>query len=408
MDRVVENSGTLTYNGGEWRFNLGSNANGRFENLAGGKLVFDGDGDLGHWNGGSNSIRNAGLLIRRGAGTTTITSLPLVNLADGTVRIEAGVLQPAGGFTQSGILAGRGTLAANLANNGILRPDPLPGAGLTIAGNLTQGAAGRIELTLAERDATLGHRSLTVTGSLAFGGTLAVALQPPFDEEANAVFDVIRFASRSGDFTATEGLSANFGYDFSRAFTSAALQLTVTTVGDVPSSGPPPELILLATNATTYTDWIDGVTQAWGSPSEPAIGTDSDGFTFNGALPPTGWNHDPMADPDGDGSANLLEYAFQTNPLDPTSCARLALALDSQNPGGLAAVSRLRSEAKDIVCELETSTDLANWQPAAKVPAIATTTRPAAPGISEVEIRVNPALAGRTYLRWNIRLGTAP
>ena len=42
IDRVVQNSGELTYNGGDIRFNLNTNANGRIENLAGGTFIFQG------------------------------------------------------------------------------------------------------------------------------------------------------------------------------------------------------------------------------------------------------------------------------------------------------------------------------------------------------------------------------
>ena len=323
INRVVENSGTVTYSGTAWHFNLFATSSGRMENLAGGTLIFDGDGDVQQNFGGTNAINNAGLIVRRGAGTTTITSLPLNNT--GTVRIEAGALQPAGGFTQTGVLSGGGTFVGNLTNNGILRPDPLPGAGLTINGALTQGAAGRVELTLAGRDATLAHRLLTVTGAAALNGTLAVILRAPFDEEANAVMEVIRYASRSGDFTATEGLTGNFGYDFTRAFTGTALQLTVTTAGDVPAG-------------------LAGL-----------------------ALPVDPLRLAAMAesDSDADGTSDLLELALGCDPEDATSLHRPAARIHREG-GDDFPVLRFwqRTDGTPFEYVVEYGHDLTGWQPA--------------------------------------------
>ena len=176
-------------------------------------------------------------MVRRGTGTTTISNVPLNNLATGTVRIEAGTLQPSGGFAQSGVLSGTGTLTASFTNNGTLRPDRVPG-GLTVSGNFTQGTNGRTELTLAGRDTTLVHRSLIITGSAALAGTLAINLQSPFDEAVDAAFEVVRYASRTGDFTSFEGLSDNSGYTFNRSFDSTAMQLTVSIEGDVNAPAP--------------------------------------------------------------------------------------------------------------------------------------------------------------------------
>jgi len=75
--------------------------------------------------------------LAAGAGTTQFTCGQVRFENTGTVRIESGVLQPSGGFAQSGIIEGADTLQASFTNNGTLRPDPLPGAGLTISGNLT-------------------------------------------------------------------------------------------------------------------------------------------------------------------------------------------------------------------------------------------------------------------------------
>ena len=119
-------------------------------------------------------------------------------------------------------------MAANVTNNGTVRPDSVPG-GLTIQGTFSQTAAGRLELTLRGRDATLAHRSLRITGAATFAGALDVALGSPFDEPQNSTFAIASYASSTGDFATITGLTGNFGYDFIRAFGATSLDLTVTT-----------------------------------------------------------------------------------------------------------------------------------------------------------------------------------
>jgi len=232
VGRVVRNSGSLTYNGTGWEFGDG----GRLENLAGGTLNLAGNGAFSRNVGGTNNaINNQGLIVRSGSGTNSINGLPLNNLSGGTVRLEAGTLQPSGGFNQSGIVSGTGTVASSFTNNGIIRPDAVPG-GLTISGNLTQGSAGRIELTLGAADATLGHRSLTVSGVSGianFAGTLSVTRSAAFTETNGASFEVIRFSSRTNDFSAAEGLGPVSGVALLRSFTTTSLNLTVGIVPEL-------------------------------------------------------------------------------------------------------------------------------------------------------------------------------
>jgi formylglycine-generating enzyme required for sulfatase activity len=230
--RVVKNSGTLTYNGSQW--NLGDG--GRVNNLTGGTLNLNGNGGLTRNIGGTNNaINNEGLILRSGTGTTSINDLPLNNLSGGEVRITSGTLQPSGGFNQSGIVSGTGILAASFTNNGTIRPDAVPG-GLTISGNLTQGSAGRVELTLGGRDATLGHRSLTVSGVSGianFAGSLSITRSASFAETNGASFEVIRFASRTNDFSSAEGLGPVSGVALRRSFTTTSLNLTVGLVPEL-------------------------------------------------------------------------------------------------------------------------------------------------------------------------------
>ena len=221
LDGVIENRGTLNYTGNGVLFGRDvANLSARIENATGGTFIVDGEGDFSQ-NHGSPDYRvdNAGTFIKRGAGTTTSVNNPVLLASTGTVHLEAGTLAPTGGFTQNGTLRGTGTVAANVTNNGTVRPDSVPG-GLTIQGTFSQTAAGRLELTLRGRDVTLAHRSLQITGAATFAGALDVALASPFDEPQNSTFAIASYASRTGDFASATGLAGNFGYDFTRAFSA--------------------------------------------------------------------------------------------------------------------------------------------------------------------------------------------
>jgi hypothetical protein len=354
----------VNYTGVSLFFNLGASSNGRIENESGAIFMVDGDGDISHSSGGTNAFNNAGTLIKRGNFTTFFSSfVPLNNT--GTIAIEAGILQPTGGFTQSGVLAGSGAVQANFTNNGTLRPAPLPGAGLTISGNLIQGAAGRIELTLAGRDPTRIHRSLTVTGSATLAGTLALTLQHPFAEGVGESFEVFSFTSRSGDFSAVDGLLANAGYDFSRSFTASAQQLTVVTQGEVPAPAAPAARL------------------------DPAMA---------------------KTDSDGDGICDLLEYAFGCAPDDPASRRSPSIELvRAQDPDEWTPAIRYweRSDGLPVIYTVEYSTDLANWWPADGNdgrPGLVETSRAVACPVTDVVVKrlSHPVGRGNLFLRVSV------
>jgi hypothetical protein len=364
LSRTLRNQGTVNYTGVSLFFNFGASSNGRIENESGAVFIVDGDGNFSHSSGGTNAFNNAGSLIKRGAFTTSFSSLvPLNNT--GTITMEAGILQLTGGFTQNGVLAGSGTVQANFTNNGILRPDPLPGPGLTISGNLIQGAAGRIELTLAGRDPGRIHRSLSVTGSATLAGTLALDLQHPFAEGVGESFEVFSFASRSGDFSAVEGLLANSGYDFSRAFTASAQQLTVLTQGDLPAPAVPFAFF------------------------DPALAT---------------------TDSDGDGLSDLLEHAFGCAPDDPASRRSPSIEmLRAQDLDGWTPAIRYweRSDGLPVIYTVEYSTDLASWSPADGNdgrPGLVETSRATACPVADVVVKrlSHPVASAKLFLRVSV------
>jgi hypothetical protein len=301
----------------------------------------DGEGDFSQNNGSPNyRIDNAGTFIKRGAGTTTVINNPVFFASTGTVQLEAGILTLQNAFTQSGILSGTGTLIANVTNPGIVRPDPTPG-GISIQGTFSQTAAGRLELILGGPDATLGHRSFRVTGAATLNGTLAIALASPFDEPQGAILPIVSFASRSGDFSAAEGLAGNFGYNFTRSFTATTLDLTVTTKGSVPGPIVGAAALPVPGPAVGWPAWRDAQQRRAG-----ARRIDAD------------------ADDDGDGLANLVEYAVGTDPLDPVSGVTPIEPVRVESADGPRfgiAFRRIRS-ATDIGYVVEVSENLRDWR----------------------------------------------
>ena len=208
----------------------------KFVNALGAEFEMVGNPVLRRFAVGSYAFENAGLLRKTGAGTALFENSSVNLINTGTVQVEQGTLQLDGSFGQTGRVEGKGILQTSFTNNGVIRPDFHPGGGLTVQGNLTQGAAGRIELTVGARDPSLNHRSLTVTGSATLGGALEVITGSGFNETSGEVFDVMTFASRSGDFSVVEGLTGNPQFDFTRSFTSTALRLTVS-VNQPPIAG---------------------------------------------------------------------------------------------------------------------------------------------------------------------------
>jgi phage baseplate assembly protein gpV len=364
--RVLENAGTVTHTAVNLFFNLSNiPTTARIVNLPGAVWESQGEADFKHNFAADSVFENAGIFRKTGAGTTQFTSSQIRFENTGTLRIEGGVLQALGGFTQSGIIEGTGTLQASFTNDGILRPDPLPGPGLTISGNLIQGAAGRIELTLAGRDPSRIHRSLTVTGSATLAGTLALDLQHPFAEGVGESFEVFSFASRSGDFSAVEGLLANSGYDFSRGFTASAQQLTVLTQGDLPAPAVPLAFF------------------------DPALAS---------------------TDSDGDGLSDLLEHAFGCAPDDPASRRSPSIEiLRAENPDEWIPAIRYweRSDGLPVIYTVEYSTDLASWSPADGNdgrPGLVETSRATACPVADVVVKrlSHPVGRGILFLRVSV------
>jgi hypothetical protein len=424
--RILENRGELTYDGsGLDSFNNSAftSMTSRIINGATGIWIFDGEGDITARNNTSQpgahsgiSFENAGSVRRVDVGTTTLSSdsLGVSFTNSGTVQVEAGSLQLSSGIIQSapgsvmrlaggtlggstlifanGSITGAGTINSSVVNSGAtISPDPTGTRTISITGNYTQQAGGKLELNLDSDAAGGDYDKLAVGGSASLNGSVVLRNSLAL---TNEVFPLVTYASRSGSFASITTAGSGVG---SATYLATRADFTVTAGAPESEPVPGPQL------AASYEDWVGSVAQEWAQPVASAARR-VEGAEF--IPPPSTWDNLPDSDPDGDGSNNLLEYAFQTNPLDPASFMKMAFHGENGSPESISGICRLRAPAADLECVLEVSDDLIHWQPfLGNSPEIHVADEASSgPGIRDLRIRMNTAEAKAKHLRWSVRL----
>jgi len=160
--------------------------------------------------GETDVFTNNGSFIKNTASTTTTMNIPFTN--NGTVQVTAGelVFMLNGGTYDPGetlnlgsgeVLAGSGTVAANLVNGGTVSPGASPGV-ITVDGDYTQLETGVLEIDLGGTEAGTEYDQLVVTGTATMHGTLNVTLMPGFTPQAGDIFFII---DHSGDGSSGTG-----------------------------------------------------------------------------------------------------------------------------------------------------------------------------------------------------------
>jgi len=220
----IANSGTITWTGAGV-INVGDGS--VITNQAGGLFDIQTDADFVHPFGNAGAFTNqTGATLRKSAAGLTLFPANVGLSNAGTVEILAGELRDDNGFTQTagsillnggslsaggavvisgGELRGVGTVTANVSNTGgAVRPGLSPGC-LDIVGNYTQGAAGALDVEIGGNTVCSQFDRLAVTGLATLAGTLNAALINGFSPPAGAVFQVMTFGSRVGNFTTVNG-----------------------------------------------------------------------------------------------------------------------------------------------------------------------------------------------------------
>jgi uncharacterized repeat protein (TIGR01451 family) len=214
--RPLINSGTLTYPVAANGLTL---ANGAvITNASGANLNLDGTSAIAI-TGSGNGISNSGTLNRGATGTLGIAP-SVANTA--TINANAGTLAFNGGLTQSsgstnllggsisstsaialagGSLTGNGTVAAPVNNSGAsVAPGSATASGtIAINGAYNQSGGGSMNLKIG---GTSNYDVVDVsTSGVTLAGTLNATLFNSFTPSSGNAFDVLKFSTRSGDFT---------------------------------------------------------------------------------------------------------------------------------------------------------------------------------------------------------------
>ena len=216
LDIGIQNSGSLSITGG------GSMSTGGAVNLGVyqfsiSSATVDGSGSTWTITGGLNVGSSVG------TGTLTVRNGGFVSVGS---PLSIGAL---------GTLNGDGTISGAVTNGGLVAPGSTVGA-LTINGNYTQTAVGRLAIELA---GPASFDRLLVSGSAALDGTLAVALSGSFAPTLGETFSVLTFSSESGDFAKYTGLALGDHLTLHHAFVGNSLILTArpTVDGDINLDG---------------------------------------------------------------------------------------------------------------------------------------------------------------------------
>jgi autotransporter-associated beta strand protein len=235
----------------------------------------------------------AGTLAFSGVGFLQAT--PVTLLAGSTLDVSGigSTLSPRTEFALTGGLSGSGTVTAT-DKTVIVSTTFAPGA-LAVTGNLTL-AAGTVT-TLVAAATPEASSTLTVTGAIALNGSLAITEAAGFDFVTGQNFT---FATAAGGVTTgLTGVTVN-----GVALAEATPDVWTASIGGLDYTFTESTATLAVSGGVVITPF-----QAWRDTYFPGAGNDGTGIGAN------------AADPDGDGIANLVEYATNTSPIAATPSA---------------------------------------------------------------------------------------
>ena len=251
-DRVLNNAGTATFLG---RLSLSNSA--VFNNLAGGVIDIQNDGDVFPLDA-SSSFNNAGTLVKSaGVGTSTIA----VDFSNsGIVEAQSGELEFSGytfaqqsqtagqtvlnggdlAFTngepydiQGGLLTGEGTITGDVANAGGSVAPGFSAGVIDIDGNYTQATGGTLEIDIAGLSQGTGYDLLTVSETASLGGHLEVILPGGgFAPVPGDSFQILTAGSVVGEFDTVSAVNLSPYLNMEVVYT--ATDVTLDMLGVVP------------------------------------------------------------------------------------------------------------------------------------------------------------------------------
>jgi hypothetical protein len=214
---IVASGKTLNFAGFAYLLDVGSSVTGA------GSVIFSGGvNDIaGTYNTtGATSVTGGAVNFYANANTGTFTTASTVSIGPGTTfsiasgdytqtagttTLNGGTITVAAGNKvniQAGTLNAFGTINGNLSNAGSLfvAGNGITGL-LTVNGNYTQTAAAALSFDLEGTTAGVQYDKLAITGSATLAGTLNVAAIDGFTPAVGAVFTIMTYGSRSGNFS---------------------------------------------------------------------------------------------------------------------------------------------------------------------------------------------------------------
>jgi hypothetical protein len=152
----------------------------------------------------------------------------------GVTRLNGGALQSSTILEiNGGNLEGFGTLTADVASSGQVKPGLSPGL-LSISGTYAQAAAGALSVEIGGVTAGSQFDKLAIAGAATLGGTLNVSLINGFRPSLGDVFQIMTFESYSGDFSTVTGLGIGNGLVFEKELAADSMSLKVVQVTTTP------------------------------------------------------------------------------------------------------------------------------------------------------------------------------
>jgi len=162
LARILENAGTINYDGSNWAFLNQSGSIGTVNNLIGGVFNAIGEGDFGTSGPSANhTINNSGTFIRSGEGVTTVSGIPFNN--NGSIDVQGGLLQLAFGGTTSGMSSIKGGVVQLTAGTYTLED------GAVILGTGTLEITNGAVLNVAAGNSTVNHLHLAFDSAFVLG-----------------------------------------------------------------------------------------------------------------------------------------------------------------------------------------------------------------------------------------------
>ncbi len=227
---ITTNAATVVLNGANSQIVNESDANGLTNfatNAAAGSFTIQNSRNF-TTAAGITEFANAGSMNIAAGTTFTVSNAKKYSQTAGTTTLN-GVLvttNSTGVDLQGGVLQGHGDITGHLRNAGQVNPGTSPGS-LDVSGNYTQTAAGILNIEIGGTTAITQFDQINITGSASLNGTLNVSLVNSFVPNVADSFQIMTFASHTGDFTTKNGLTISSTLNFDPQFNASGYLLDV-------------------------------------------------------------------------------------------------------------------------------------------------------------------------------------